>query len=123
MLETVVQVRGTEGSRIGGFKSSGNSVIASRKRLIRGVFQGTIIISLGTSGRIKILVNGVEGVKRGSEKKNTSEIKLVQAVAKPSKVTKMVGVVSQGKGFSGRRAVVENHEEERAKELKSIQQR
>jgi phosphohistidine swiveling domain-containing protein len=116
MLETVVQVRVTEGSGIGSFESSGNSVIASRKGLVRDVLQGAIIISLGTGRRVKILVNGMEGIKRSSEKKNTSEIKLVQAVAKPSKVAEMVGVISQSEGFSRRRAVVGNHKEGRAEE-------
>jgi hypothetical protein len=64
---------------------------------------------LSTGRSVKILVNGVEGIERSGEKKDTAEIKLVQAVAKPSKITKMVGVVSQGKGFSRRRAVVGNH--------------
>jgi phosphohistidine swiveling domain-containing protein len=111
MLKTVVQVRVTEGSGIGSFESSGNSVIANRKGLVRDVLQGAIIISLGTGRRVKILVNGMEGIKRSSEKKNTSEIKLVQAVAKPSKVAEMVGVISQGEGFSRCRAVVGNHKE------------
>jgi hypothetical protein len=116
MLETVVQVRVTESSGIGSFESSGNSVIASRKGLVRDVLQGAIIISLGTGRRVKILVSGMEGIKRSSEKKNTSEVKLVQAVAKPSKVAEMVGVISQGEGFSRRRAVVGNHKEGRAEE-------
>jgi hypothetical protein len=116
MLKAVVQVRVTEGSRIGSFKSSGNSVVARGEGLVRGVLQGAIIIGLGTGRRVKILVNGVEGIKRGSKKKDTSEIKLMQAVAKPSKVAKMVGVVSQGKGFSRRGAVVGNHKEDRTGE-------
>jgi hypothetical protein len=113
MLKAMMQVRMTEGSRVSCFKSGGDSVVASREGLIRSVLQGTIVVSLGASRSVKILVDGVEGVKRSSEQKDTPKVQFMQAVAEPSKITQMVGVVTQGKRFSGCRALIDNHREGR----------